>query len=130
VRALSHLGGLVGALIAYPIAERLEKRDVRTKVGELRRHYGLPFSERRGLAVNRLIQILEFAGERVPYYRDLFAERRFAPDSVRRDTRYMEELPFLTKDIIQEQGTRLLSSPLDRIRHHECKTGGSTGPPA
>jgi phenylacetate-CoA ligase len=124
---LGYLGGLVRALIAYPIAERLEKRDVRTKVGELRRHYGMPFSERRGLAVNRLIQILEFAGERVPYYRDLFAERRFVPGKVRRDTRYMEDLPFLTKDIMQEQGARLLSSPLDGIRHHKCKTGGSTG---
>ncbi len=123
-----YLKGCVGALIAYPIAERLEKRDVRTKMRGLQSYYSLPFVKRRELAVARLTQILTFAGEYVPYYRDLFAARRFVPDKVRRDPRYMEDLPFLTKDIIREQGTRLLSSPLEGIKYHACKTGGSTGP--
>ncbi|WP_230940737.1 phenylacetate--CoA ligase family protein [Burkholderia diffusa] len=63
----------------------------------------------------------------MPYYRDLFAELSFDAEKVRRDPRYLEALPYLTKDIIREQGARLLSKPLEQIRHHACKTGGSTG---
>jgi len=40
---------------------------------------------------------------------------------------FLEKLPFLTKDIIAEQGDRLLSRPLAEIRSYACRTGGSTG---
>jgi phenylacetate-CoA ligase len=39
----------------------------------------------------------------------------------------LEDLPYLTKEIIREQGERMLSHPLAGVRHHSCKTGGSTG---
>jgi phenylacetate-CoA ligase len=128
VSPLSYLKGWLGTSIAYPLAERLEKRDVRTKVRELQSYYELPFGERRQAAKAELTRILSFAGEHVPYYRDLFAASGFVPENVLRDLRYLEDLPFLTKDIIREQGTRLLSRSLDGIRYSACKTGGSTGP--
>jgi phenylacetate-CoA ligase len=128
---VSHFGylrGRFGAFVAYPIAERIEKRDVRAKARELQNYYSLPFVERRRAAKAKLSQILTFAGEHVPYYRDLFASLRFVPNRVLRDARYLEELPFLTKDIIREQGARLLSCSLDSVKCQACKTGGSTGP--
>ena len=123
-----YLKGRFGASIAYPIAERIENRDVRSKVSELQSYYSLPFIERRRMAKARLAQILTFAGEHVPYYRDLFAGLGFVPDRVLKDDRYLEELPFLTKDIVREQGARLLSRSLDSVKYQACKTGGSTGP--
>ena len=123
-----YLKGRVGAFVAYPIAERIEKRDVRTKARELKNYYSMPFVERRRLAKVGLTQILTFAGAHVPYYRDLFATSGFVPNKVQRDPRYLEDLPFLTKDIIREQGARLLSCSLDDIKRQACKTGGSTGP--
>jgi len=119
--------GLAGAYVAYPIAESREKRNVRPKVAELRHHYRLPMIERRRLALERLSHMLQFAGEHVPYYRDLFRERRFDPIKAGSDPRYLQDLPYLTKDVIREQGARLYSRPLDEVRHHACKTGGSTG---
>ncbi|MCA8101668.1 phenylacetate--CoA ligase family protein [Burkholderia contaminans] len=124
---LRALKGLAAGYIAYPIAESREQRIVRPKIDALRRHYRLPAAERRRIALDRLVDILQFAGTHVPYYRDLFAERQFDAEKVRRDPRYLEALPYLTKDIIREQGARLLSKPLEQIRHHACKTGGSTG---
>ncbi|MBU9355011.1 phenylacetate--CoA ligase family protein [Burkholderia multivorans] len=121
------LKGAAGAYLAYPIAEIREKRNVRSKVAELRRHYALPVEQRRRIALGRLVQILQFAGQHVPYYRDLFRERNFDPLKAGSDPRYIEALPYLTKDIIREQGARLLSKPLEAVRHHACKTGGSTG---
>jgi phenylacetate-CoA ligase len=129
--ALSPLGalkGYLGAWIAYPIAERFEKRDVRTKVHELQSYYSLPFATRLLQAKAKFIETVKFAGEQVPYYRDLFQARGFVPDKLRRDLRYLEDLPYLTKDIIREQGDRLLSRSLDGIQCQRCKTGGSTGP--
>lgn len=121
------LKGMLGAYVAYPIAESREQRNVRPKVAELRSYYRQPFAQRREIALTRLTDILQFAGEQVPYYRDLFREKQFDPLKVRKDARYLEELPFLTKDIIREQGARLYSRPLEEVRHHACKTGGSTG---
>jgi phenylacetate-CoA ligase len=119
--------GLAAGYIAYPIAESSEKRSVRPKIAELRSHYLLSVPNRRRIALDRLAAILEFAGDKVPYYRDLFRAKQFDPAKVRQDPRYLGELPYLTKDIIREQGARLLSAPLEQTRHHACKTGGSTG---
>ncbi len=131
-RVLSHqpfklLKGLTGAYLAYPLAERREQRNVLGKLSELRAHYKLPFAQRLKVSVARLADTLEFAGVHVPYYKDLFASVGFKPASVLKDIRYIEDLPFLDKDIIREQGHRLLSLPLEAVRHHVCKTGGSTG---
>lgn len=121
------LKGMAGAYVAYPIAESREQRSVRPKVAELRRYYEQPFAQRRKIALDRLVSILQFAGEHVPYYRDLFRERQFDPLKAGQDPRHLEDLPYLTKDVIREQGARLFSRPLEEVRHHACKTGGSTG---
>jgi len=124
---LRTLKGVVGGYIGYPIAERRERRSVTPKVAELRRHYAQPMAERRRIAQRRLGDILTFAGTHVPYYRDLFRQVGFDPQRAAEDPRRLEVLPYLTKDIIREQGERMLSRPLAELRHHACKTGGSTG---
>lgn len=121
------LKGLVSAYLAYPVAERRERRIVRPKLAELQHHYRQSFEQRLVVAQNRLADTLLFAQQHVLYYRDLFTALQFNPEKVRKDTAYLQELPYLTKDIIREQGDRLLSRPLADARHHACKTGGSTG---
>lgn len=121
------LKGVVSAYVAYPIAESREKRNIRPKLTELRQHYRKPLTERMEIARKALADTLAFAGVQVPYYRDLFVSLNFDPEKVRKDVRYLEDLPYLDKQIIREQGDRLLSRPLSEIRHHVCKTGGSTG---
>jgi phenylacetate-CoA ligase len=118
---------LLSAHLAYPVAEWSERRAVRPQRADLRRHYRAPWSQRRAAALARLAETLAFAQHHVPYYRDLFAACRFEPESVRRDPRYLEAVPVLTKETIREHGSRLLSRPLDEVRHHVCRTGGSTG---
>jgi len=119
--------GLLSAYVAYPIAEHKEHREVRTKLAELRQYYRLPVEQRMAIARQRLIDTVTFAGEQVPYYRDLFQSLKFDPQCLAKDVAYLQELPLLTKDIIREQGDRMLSRPLAELRHYACKTGGSTG---
>ncbi|MDO6388178.1 hypothetical protein [Uliginosibacterium sp. 31-12] len=121
------LKGFVSAAVAYPIAEHLEKRDVSPKVRELRQHYRKPFAQREQLAKTSLLNTLCFAAANVPYYRDLFSSIGFDPERISKDIRYFEEVPYLTKEIMREQGDRMYSRPLAGLRHHMCKTGGSTG---
>ena len=119
--------GLLSAYVAYPLAERYEERCIRPKLKELRRYYQLPYEQRQVISCNRLVNILLHAKQTVPYYRDLLTKCSFDPEKLHSDIGYLDELPYLTKEIIQEQGTRMLSGSLDDIRHYPCKTGGSTG---
>lgn len=128
VSPISELVGLVSAHIAYPIAEKIENRFVRQKVKALRHFYGLSPAERNLIAKQRLIEIIDFAAHHVPYYSDLFKRVNVNAQKIEKDFAYLNDLPFLTKELIREQGTRMLSKPLEEIRHHICKTGGSTGP--
>lgn len=124
---LRTLKGLVSAHIAYPVAEQLEQREVRPKLTQLQHHYRQPFEQRMGQLRDKLADIVGFAGASVPYYRDTFKAQGFDSGKLRKDLGYLQDLPWLTKDIIREQGERLLSRPLADLRHHACKTGGSTG---
>ena len=120
--------GITSAYIAYPIAQKKEKREVTTKLNELRKHYKYSIEERKKIAHNNLVNILEYAQHYVPYYKDLFAHKHINPSKIRKDINFLNDIPFLTKNIILEQGDRLLSSKLSNVQHHTCKTGGSTGP--
>ena len=124
---ISRLLGLASAYIAYPIAEKIENRVVRKKVQELRNFYSLKAIHRDIISKERLANIIEFSGQSVPYYRDLFKQFHIDSQKIKKDPAYLNDLPYLTKEIIREQGVRMLSKPLEDIRHHICKTGGSTG---
>ena len=125
--------GIRGALataIVYPLTERYEKRDIRSKTAWVRKEIDMPYAERRVRAAARLSELVSFAGSKVPYYRDLFAEIGFDPAKMEKDVKFFEDIPYLTKDIIREQGGRLLRDDHQGLRIHTAKTGGSTGPSA
>lgn len=122
--------GVLATTIAYPLAEHFEKRDIRSKTTWVRAEIDRPYSERRARAQARLVDVVRLAGSKVPYYRDLFAATGFDAEKLAVDVGYLQDLPFLTKDIIREQGERLLRDDRDGLRIHVAKTGGSTGPSA
>jgi phenylacetate-CoA ligase len=120
--------GLTGSLILFPFAERLEGRDMRGKQRRFAAEMATPFGERRAASWGSVIETVRFAGEKVPYYRDLFARIRFDPDSLRRDPKFLNDVPLLTKNIIREEGVRLLRDDHVAYRKHPARTGGSTEP--
>ncbi len=124
------LWGILSSNILYPYAERRQGRAISPKLHVLRQEAQQSFASRRRQAQERLATVLEHAGASVPYYRALFAARNFVPAKIRQDARYLEELPFLTKDILLEQGKRLVSETFADSLVREQKTGSSTGPAA
>ena len=115
------------AYILYPLAEKKMKRDIRSKVNLLKKEATLSRPERDHLTRKRLHLILSSAAVHVPYYKDLFKSSEFDPDSIEKDLRYLQDLPYLTKEIVREQGTRLLHQSHPRTSLEARKTGGSTG---
>ncbi|MEP2944621.1 MAG: phenylacetate--CoA ligase family protein [Lentilitoribacter sp.] len=119
--------GIITANILYPLAEKLENRNVLAKKREIQRYFRLNKSTRKKIIHTNLMRVVRAANERVPYYRDLFAKINFDLDKLQLDPKYLQDIPILTKDIILDQGARMLSSPLESQKFHDCKTGGSTG---
>jgi phenylacetate-CoA ligase len=116
------------AWIGYPLAEWYQGRDIRAKAATLRSEMRIPFAERLAVRQRQLSESLSRAGADVPYYRDLFRQHQFDPARVATDIRYLQTLPYLTKDLIREQGNRLLSEKHPVAQLAARKTGGSTGP--
>lgn len=76
----------------------------------------------------KLKETLEYAYKYVPYYRKLFDDCGFDP------TRFkyidnIRKIPFLTKNIVQENKEKLVSKQKKRCKWDYFTTGGSTGIP-
>ena len=120
--------GLCANYGVYFVFESLARRRVSKYSRALERFFKLPYSAQKILQHNRFANILEYAFSEVPYYCDLRAQHGLDANKIRQDAKYIQDIPFLTKDIIREQGERLLSKGLNEQRRIACKTGGSTGP--
>lgn len=118
------------AYVVYPLCERFEGRSIRAKVAALRTYFSLSYGVRLQRQRETLARVVQRAAVEVPYYRDLFAQINFDPIRLTFDSKWFEDIPFLTKDIVREQGGRMLSERHAGQFRHERKTGGSTGPSA
>ena len=80
--------------------------------------------------LERLRTMLTHAGRHVPYWRDLFADISFRPESID-SVEDLQRLPVLTKDIVIAQGDRMLADHVPACheagRPTRMKTSGSTG---
>lgn len=119
--------GLLAEFVAYPLATRREKREIASKEAWLKAEMARPFAERRQRSQKALAELVGWAGVHVPYYKDLFASLNFDPAKLEQDAGWLNDLPYLTKDIIREQGERMMRQDREGLRIHGCKTGGSTG---
>lgn len=77
--------------------------------------------------LGQLLSVTEFAATTVPYYRDLFA-RLGLPKKLRSIDEFLM-LPFLTKEIIKEEGGRLVSEAIPVSSRYKVTTGGTSGTP-
>lgn len=78
------------------------------------------------LQEKRLSQFLKYAATNVPYYSQVFRDLGLESGSLR-SAHHLQQLPFLTKDIIRRDLEQLRSKHAQRAR--KFSTGGSTGAP-
>jgi len=78
--------------------------------------------------MRQLSKLLNHAYENVPYYRRMFDERGLKPKDIQ-DFKDLQKLPYLTKEIIQENLPDLVARNYPKSKLQYCTTGGSTGIP-
>lgn len=76
----------------------------------------------------QLKQILIYSFQNVPYYHDLFKKISFDPFKFS-DFEQIKVIPFLTREIINENFSNLISKKRIRNGFYTASTGGSTGQP-
>jgi phenylacetate-CoA ligase len=86
-----------------------------------------PLEEVEAYQLNALRALLARAGERIPYWRELFARLRFDPRDVRR-REDLAALPILTREIVRERYADLVDPALAPANLRKS-TSGSTGVP-
>jgi phenylacetate-CoA ligase len=105
-----------------------KKSDLMHKLKSLLDTQWLSQQEVEAIQVEKARRLLTHAYDYVPYYRKTFDEAGFNLCRFR----YMDQisvLPVLTKRIIQDEGTRLISKFFTADRYNRNSTGGSTGHP-
>lgn len=81
-------------------------------------------SEQNELLQNLIIHVYE----NVPYYKNIFDERKLKPGDVK--TREdLQKLPFLTKDIVRKNFNKLIATNIKKRDRILVQSGGTTGPP-
>ncbi len=111
----------------YPLVEKASGRQISEKFQSAKNFSILPSQKRRAQIESYLEAILSEAKLNVPYYKDLFHQIHFDPREVRGNINALKQLPFLTKDIVREQGDRLLNRRYELSSLVKMNTGGSTG---
>jgi phenylacetate-CoA ligase len=110
--------------------ERITGRHILTRLEELIRTQWLSLDELIAIQRTKLISLLEYAYQYVPYYHRTFDEAGFQPDDARRDISNVSGIPILTKDIIRNNFGDLLTIEPKRLKQlSKLSTSGSTGNP-
>lgn len=78
--------------------------------------------------ISQLKNIVTHAYETVPYYNKIFKEYGIKPSDIK-DFRDMKKVPYLTKEIVQNNLDELVSTKYNKNKLSYVTTGGSTGIP-
>src|SRR4051812_12041128 len=105
----------------------IRKRPTMKRWQDLERTQYRRSEEIRRVQLAYLRRLLTHAGDHIPYYRELFRARGFAPTEIT-SVGDLSSLPFLTKDIIRERYLDLVD-PGTRASHIHKHTSGSSGQP-
>ena len=109
----------------FPVQERLKKHTTVAVRRAMERSQWWDADRLEALRNDRLRALLTHAGTFVPYYRQLFAETRFDPETA--SLADLPRLPFLTKPLIRAN-TKTLESE-QAVGLARFNTGGSSGEP-
>lgn len=88
-----------------------------------------PAGIRRQIAKNRLQRVLVEAGRHVPFYRDLFRDLGYNPETDYRGFGDLQLLPIVNKGLIRSQYDRFRHEGFEEHQLYAGHTSGTTGSP-
>lgn len=111
----------------FPLHERLKGKPTFHWLARLEHSQWWPPDRLREYQLERLRTLLQFAYDRVPYYRRLLDEHELPPARLK-SLDDLTRIPPLTREALREHFTELQARPAPR-RTQSMSTGGSTGAP-
>lgn len=115
---------------ALVIHEKITERRILQRLEELNRTQWLSYDNLLNLQQRKLQQLLEYSYKYVPYYQQAFSKISFHPNDFHGNLDCLLKLPILTKSIIRENWSDLITTDPKRRRGiSELSTSGSTGQP-
>lgn len=100
-----------------------------TKLDQLRKWQHLTPAEAKRLQRSRLRELLEYAYEHVPFYRQQFDQLGVKGENGEELLSEFKSLPILEKSMLRNHSEDLQSEVLSEYNWHYKSTGGSTGSP-
>jgi len=112
--------------VIFPLHEKLKSHTTVSVRKQMEETQWLSVDEVERQQAIRLTDFLVKISEEVPYYKVLFKKIDFKPQSVNKVST-LEQLPFLTKEIIRDNFEKLKSDTASNLQRFN--TGGSSGSP-
>jgi phenylacetate-CoA ligase len=100
---------IINSSLFYKIAELQQKRDINSKIKYLDTESRLIFAERKQISLNLLINLINYAVQHVPYYKSKSEYKFFNTEKLLKDQNYLQDLPILTSEIVQNDPFELIS---------------------
>ncbi|HSB66942.1 MAG TPA: AMP-binding protein [Anaerolineales bacterium] len=105
-------------------------RHILERLNDLNQTQWLSYEDLMKLQHDKLLRLLEYAYQNVPYYRRTFDAAGLHPNDLRQDLAGLNQLPVLTKTMVQEHWNEMLTTePERRNSLSKASTSGSTGQP-
>lgn len=111
----------------FPLTQTLKEGRTLEYLGRLEKSQWLEFSILRKQQWARLISMLEFANQKIPYYQEIFKQAKISPSEIKNYADF-RKIPLLEKQDILDYGQDLVD-PTHRGRAIKSLTSGSTGMP-
>ena len=77
---------------------------------------------------SKLMELIDYSYQHVPYYKDLFNSIDFRPEDFK-TIKDIKRIPFLTKNLVREKQDQLISNKWKKENIKIAETGGTTGLP-
>ena len=120
--------GLLYKRLIYPAYHTLIQSGANAANRELASHDQLSADELRRVCAVRMAQLLEHAQAHVPFYSSRLSDEAITAVG-EGDYTALQELPVMTKAVINAESKRLISASLENNRLDPNSTSGSTGSP-
>lgn len=111
----------------FPFTELLKGERVNYYLKLLKENEHRSIDELRTLQWNKLLELLKFASETIPYYKSLFKKHSINVEDIRSPEDF-EKIPLLSKEIINAERSGLCNKKYSG-KIYPGKTSGSTGIP-
>tara|TARA_B110000879_G_scaffold212480_1_gene308965 strand:- start:6436 stop:7797 length:1362 start_codon:yes stop_codon:yes gene_type:complete len=114
--------------IGFPLQKIIKKTSIIKKLDFLKESQFWDEDKIHEYQLTKLKSIIDYSAKNVPYYEQLFKKIKLNSDDIK-SIKDINKIPILTKEILQKEGSNMVSRMINPKLVKKGKTGGTTGVP-